>query len=188
MKIINSAIIAFLAFNGFAHAKEPTGLLTCNQPSCAQSLYVYCAIRSERDGLWGLPERELDTESRNVIAACNKAAELGSPDAQYAIGGIRLVEALRKSTPRENELTSAAALLLSAAEHGHSGAQREVGIMYLNGQVFAKSKVEAYKWLQLYALQSLSETEPKELTALKESMTESEIKQAEDKVESWRPN
>ena len=187
MKLINLAIIALLSFNGFAHAKEPTGLLTCNQPSCAQSLYVYCAIRSERDALWG-PEIPQDAESKNVIAACNKAVELGSPDAQYAIGGIRLVKALRRNPHDEKEITSAAALLLSAAEHGHSGAQREVGIMYLNGQVFSKSKIEAYKWLQLYALQTPSEKEPNELTALRASMTEIEIKQAEDKVESWRPN
>ncbi|MCD9120887.1 hypothetical protein [Cupriavidus sp. UGS-1] len=142
--------------------------------------------RVERDGLL-LGIAELDQEQRRAIAACHKASELGLPEAQHFVAGVKMLEAVREPGG-DADIHSAAELFISAAEHGHAMAQQEIGQMYFRGAPgFEKSDVKAYQWLRLYSLQSLHSEEPLELMQLRRSLKEEELRQAEKMVEAWRP-
>ncbi|WP_456280883.1 hypothetical protein M1D55_01355 [Cupriavidus sp. JZ107] len=189
LKMRRSGLILFACiaiFSAPSQAREPLGLLSCDSLSCASPLFAYCVNRVERDGLL-LGITESDQEQRRAIAACYKASELGLPEAQHFVAGMKMVGALR-GRGGDADIKSAAELSISAAEHGHAMAQQEIGQMYFRGAPgFEKSDVKAYQWLKLYSLQSLRSEEPPELMQLRRSMKEEELREAEKMVEAWRP-
>jgi TPR repeat protein len=71
-----------------------------------------------------------------------------------------------------------------AAQAGHSGAQMKLGDMYRLGQGTTPNLVEAIKWMTLAYLDGVRETLPT-LEMLRESVTESELVEAEQAALKW---
>lgn len=70
-----------------ADTDRPSGILVCDRASCAEALAVFCAIRVDLDGLLIGP-RDSTRENNTTLAACRKAAELGSASAQWTMATI----------------------------------------------------------------------------------------------------
>ncbi|MBR7972839.1 sel1 repeat family protein [Burkholderia vietnamiensis] len=159
---------------------EPTGLLACDRPSCAEALAVFCAIRVDRDGLLIGPI-EATEETKSTLAACRKAAELGSASAQWSMATI---DGMARG-PSNVDYRATLNWLVPSAEHGYADAQSELGVMYLSGRGVEKDSVEAYKWLKLSAWKNSQND--KFANDLAVTMSTDEVREARALVNSWRP-
>ena len=77
-----------------------------------------------------------------AIAWCEKAAQKGQPEAQYVAGSIYLFT----QTPSESTYKRAEQWLLRAAEQGHSGAAKNLVLIYHYGLAGKKDPLAAEKW------------------------------------------
>jgi hypothetical protein len=77
------------------------------------------------------------------------AAAQGHVNAQFALG----TECYSSGQGTEINYKTAAHWLRSAAEHGHPGAQRNLGEAFYNGKGVAQSYDEAVRWFRLAAVQ-----------------------------------
>lgn len=91
----------------------------------------------------------------------------------------------------EQDYTEALKYYLKAAERGHLRAQFAAGSMYASGQRVTQNYVQAYKWLNLAAIGSLSNSDPQIPKAenLRDSvasrMTQQEIAEAQQESKEW---
>lgn len=166
-----------------AKSGEPTGLLRCNSLSCAGPLFTYCSERTERDGLQSMPADSLSDEDKRALQACQRAAELGLPDAQYMEGLRHSMRAMLIPAHATEEQVKAAELLQAAAEHGHYVAQMMLAQMYLEGKGVPTNRVEAYKWLKLSEWHT---GESEALQKLKRAMTANEVARGDALVDAWQ--
>lgn len=161
------------------------------------------------NGAQGKPDYE------QAVKWYRKAAEQGQPDAEfglavrYALGQgvpLDLQEALRlfiaaanqghvgaqydlatmyeegKGTPADQSL--AAHYYQLAADQGMPQAQFGLGRLLASNKQSRSDQVSAYKWLML-AVNSIKEISPI-LSALRKSMSQEEINEAEREVDNWR--
>lgn len=163
-----------------ADTDQPSGILVCDRASCAEALAVFCAIRVDRDGLLIGP-RDSTRENNTTLAACRKAAELGSASAQWTMATI---DGMARG-PSNVEYGATLRWLVPSAEHGYADAQSELGMMYLTGRGITKSSVQAYKWLRLSAWKNVENN--KVANDLAATMSADQLREARALVNSWRP-
>ncbi|WP_080415083.1 tetratricopeptide repeat protein [Burkholderia ubonensis] len=159
---------------------QPTGILACDRSGCAEALAVFCANRVDRDGLLIGPH-DSTRENNTTLAACRRAAELGSASAQWIMATI---DGMARG-PSNVDYGAALRWLVPSAEHGYADAQSELGMMYLTGRGITKNGVQAYKWLKLSAWKnSQNENFANDLAA---TMSADQLREARELVNSWRP-
>jgi len=162
------------------NAGERIGLLACDSPSCAEALSMFCSIRLDRDGLLIGPV-DVSAENKTTLFACKKAAELGSPSAQWRMATI---EGTARG-PNDIDYHATLRWLVPAAEQGYAEAQSDLGMMYLSGRGISKDSVQAYKWLMLSAWREPNnENLARELT---KTMSPDQVREARELVNSWQP-
>jgi TPR repeat protein len=104
-------------------------------------------------------------------------ADNGDASARYNLAVRRL-----QGNGANPDVSEAARLFTVAARQGYAPAQRQLAQMYLRGQAVGKSKVLAHMWLNLAARSDGEEGRAAlgEMEALEQTMTTSEIDQAQD--------
>ncbi|HDR9038733.1 TPA: sel1 repeat family protein [Burkholderia vietnamiensis] len=163
-----------------AVADQPSGILVCDRASCAEALAVFCAIRVDRDGLLIGP-RDSTRENNTTLAACRKAAELGSASAQWTMA---MIDGMAGG-PSNVDYGAVLRWLVPSAEHGYADAQSELGMMYLAGRGITKDSVQAYKWLKLSAWKNVEND--KVANDLAATMSIDQLREVRALVSSWRP-
>ncbi|MFV8630662.1 tetratricopeptide repeat protein [Ralstonia pseudosolanacearum] len=184
MRLSSIIVVTLLALtSGLAAATEPVALLRCNSIYCAGPLYTYCSERADRDALLSMPENLLSDEDKRALQACQRAAELGFPEAQFMEGLRHSMWAMSVPARAADEQARAAELWRVAAEHGHSVAQMMLAQLYVDGKGVPKDRVEAYKWLKLA---EWHKDESEALQKLKRSMSAEEIQRGDALVQAWQ--
>jgi uncharacterized protein len=114
------------------------------------------------------------------LEALRGPAEAGDANAQYKIGVIHGARLGR------NDPVEALKWLTRAADQGHTGAQKRVGLMYARAVGVPQDYVEAYKWLTL-AEASRPRVLRFQTNRLSKKMRSGQIATAELLVRAWRP-
>lgn len=91
---------------------------------------------------------------RQAFILLDRAAALGSAEAQYQIGDMYL-----RGLAREQDLLEAARAYSRAAEQGHAKAQFALGIMYKLGGGVIHNYRKAAKWFSRAAAQGIAEAQ-----------------------------
>ena len=120
-------------------------------------------------------------DETNAVALYRKAAELGSVAGQYD-----LAYAYARGLGVERDATNAAKWYQAAAEGGDPMAQFDLGQRYEKGLGVSSNYMEAYKWLSLAVAQGQTEAEAP-LKKLKSKLTEEQLVQAVERVNSFSP-
>jgi len=120
-----------------------------------------------------------------VSVALFRAAELGDPRAQTAVG---FMYETGRGLPQDYML--AVSWYRRAAEQGYPRAQHLLGLMYDKGQGVAEDYVVAHKWLNLAAAgagRRDREFYVRMRDALAYKMTVAQITEAQWRARHWRP-
>ena len=96
----------------------------------------------------GQHDVKAETESRDWIESCQKAAESGDTNAQSSLG---FIYARRAGTEKDN--TKAVKWYRMAAEQGHRNSQYNLAVMYAKGRGVEQNYTEAFKWYKRAAEQ-----------------------------------
>jgi TPR repeat protein len=120
-----------------------------------------------------------------VSGSVFRAAELGDPKAQTAVG---FMYETGRGLPQDYML--AVSWYRRAAEQGYARAQHLLGLMYDKGQGVAEDYIAAHKWLNLAAAGAGArerEYYVRIRNALAYKMTVAQITEAQWRARHWRP-
>ena len=142
------------------------------------------AAQGQRDAQYGLGVRyargegvSIDpVEARRLFTA---AAEHGLAEAQL---GLAIM--LEQGAGGAADPALAIHYFQLAADHGMSQAQFRLGVLLASRKEPGSDRVSAYQWLKL-SQSSIKESAPV-LTDLRKSMSETEVAEAERRVDQWR--
>jgi len=154
-----------------------TGEVTPQEPAQAMEWYKKAARQDDPLGQWlagrliyagVVPPRDLNEAAKWL----QKSANHEDPFAEYLLGKIQL---------ERSDYAGAAECLRKAADQGLPQAQRQLGLLYLEGRGVSADKFEAYVWL-LVSAASGNPVADDELQRLEAELGSTQVEQAKMKA------
>lgn len=124
----------------------------------------------------------VESDRWRAVDYFKRSAEAGDLNAQYNLAVIYYEGTLTKQSYEK-----ALAWYKRAADQGNAKAQHNLGLMLANGIGTVQDRVEAYKWFELSGSgDAIAATT--EMQEIAPRMSKTEIAQAQERAELWRPN